>query len=154
MKRIFGILFLYVVVLSGCTGESRLYSGIEKSDIVDISNVKNIEFIYQYKGHTENWAAHYIVFKMKDNDNHTSKMLLKYIGKKPGPTGELRYAYQTEGGGDGSGTMSNAESENQIYNLGSSGGNGAIAAEDSIVKMQVYWNGNTEDFELKPEMNQ
>ncbi len=154
MKRIIGIIFLCVIVLNGCVMKSNYYSGIEKKDISEVTNTKNIEFVYEYKGHTDNWAAVYIVYKFKDNDNHTSKMLLKYIGKKPGPTGELKYAYQTEGGGNGSGTMSNAEAENKIYNLGYSGSNGAIAAEDSIVMMQVNWNGETEEIELKPEINQ
>jgi hypothetical protein len=87
------------------------------------------------------------------NSNYKSTLLLKYIGKKPRPTGELSYDYNTEGGGSGSGTLSNSESKTEIYNLGSSGGNGSMAAKDSLVKMQVDWNGNTEVFELKPEMN-
>ncbi|NRF95859.1 hypothetical protein HQN89_34165 [Paenibacillus frigoriresistens] len=116
MKRVIGMIFLSAIVLSSCNEESNLYSGIEKNDIADISNAKNIEFVYEYKGHTENWAADYIVYKMKDNDNHTSTLLLKYIGKKPRPTGELSYAYSTEGGGNGSGTMSNSESLSGNYN--------------------------------------
>lgn len=154
LKRIIGIILLCAIALSGCKEKSSFYSGIEKNDITDISNAKNIEFVHEYKGHTDNWAAVYIVYKMKDNENHTSKLLLKYIGKKPEPTGELRYAFKTEGGGSGSGTLSDNVSEAGIYHLGSSGGNGAIAAKDSLVKMQVYWNRrNTEAIELKPEMN-
>ncbi|MBW7454757.1 hypothetical protein ACFOLF_26085 [Paenibacillus sepulcri] len=153
MKRIIGIIFICIFVLTGCTEENNYYTDIEKDDIPDIKNAQNIEFIYEYKGHTDNWAAVYIVYKMKDNDNHITKMSLKYIGKKTIPTGKLSYAYDTEGGGSGSGTLPTDQSKSGIYNLGSSGGNGAIAAKDSIVKMQVNWNENTEMMELKPDMN-
>lgn len=86
-------------------------------------------------------------------------MLLKYIGKNPLPTGEISYSYTTEGGGSGSGsgsgsrTLSNGESKTGIYYLGSSESNGSIAAEDSLVKMQVDWNGTAEVVELRPEVN-
>ncbi|CAM3605324.1 hypothetical protein PALU110988_30240 [Paenibacillus lupini] len=153
MKCLLGIILLCAIVLSGCKGNSNIYSGIEKNDIEEISKVKNIEFVYEYKGHTDHWAAAYHVYKMKDNDEHTSKLVLKYIGKQPGPTGELSYAYDTEGGGSGSGTLPSDHSEAGIYYLGSSGGNGAIAAQNSLVKVQVNWNGNTETIELKPEIN-
>lgn len=155
LKRIIGIIFLCVFVLNGCTTKNNYYSGIEKNDVLEIYNVKNIDFVYEYKGHSDSWAAVYVVYKTKDNDNHTSRMLLKYIGQNPLPTGELSYSYTTEGGGSGSGsrTLSNGESKTGIYYLGSSGGNGSIAAEDSLVKMQVDWNGTAEVVELRPEVN-
>ncbi|QYR22292.1 hypothetical protein KZ483_04670 [Paenibacillus sp. sptzw28] len=153
IKRLLGIILLCTSVLSGCQENSNIYSGIEKTDIEDISNAKNLEFVYEYKGYTDHWAAAYYVYKMIDNDEHASKLVLKYVGKQPEPTGELRYAYDTEGGGAGSGTLPSDHSKDGIYYLGSSGGNGAIAARNSLVKMQVKWNGNTETFELKPEIN-
>lgn len=78
---------------------------------------------------------------------------MEYIGKQPEPKGELRYAYETEGGGGGSGTLPSDMPEAGIYNLNHSGGNGFIAAQNSLVKVQVDWNGNTESFELKPEIS-
>ncbi|MDQ0899148.1 MULTISPECIES: hypothetical protein [unclassified Paenibacillus] len=154
MKRIIGIISLCAIILSGCKENSNIYSGIEKNDIEDISNSKNIEFVYEYKGHTDHWAATYHVYKSKNNvDEHTSRLVLKYIGKQPEPTGELRYAYETEGGGSGNGTLPGDMSEAGIYYLGHSGGNGSIAAQNSLVKVQVAWNGNTESFELKPEIS-
>ncbi|WP_379129688.1 hypothetical protein [Paenibacillus sp. sgz500958] len=109
-----------------------------------------IDFVYEYKGHTENWAANYIVYKMKHLDNHFSKLNLKYIGTGPEPTGEFSYAFQTQGGGDGKGTESNIKLQHGIVQTGSSGGNGAYAAQDSTVQVQIYFNGHTEEFELEP----
>lgn len=151
MKKIFGIIFLAAFVLIGCTEKSNVYSGIEKNDIAEISKAENIDFVYEYKAHTDQWAANYVVYKMKDTDNHTSRLLLKYLGMKHEPlTGEFKYAFQTQGGGDGSGTMSNAEIESEIIRTGTSGGNGALAAQDSIVQLQVYWNDKKESLELQP----
>ncbi len=153
MKCLFSVLLLGVLVISGGDEQSSVYSDIEKNDIIEISNSKNIEFVYEYKGRTNHWAANYIVYKIKNTDNHTSRVLLKYIGpKEERPTGEFKYTYETEGGGNGSETLSNAEIETgDIYSHGSSGGNGALAAQDSVVKIKVYWNGKTEEIELKPQ---
>jgi hypothetical protein len=62
----------------------------------------------------------------------------------------LRYSYQKQLG-NASGTIPSDQSKNGIYDLGGSGGNGFIISKDSIIKMQVEWNGNSEAFELKPE---
>ncbi|AZN43441.1 hypothetical protein [Paenibacillus albus] len=149
MKRIIGILFLCVIVLSGCIGRNNYYAGIEKKDIFDSKSTTNIEFVYMYKGHTDNWSAVYYVYKLKDNENHTSKMILKYIGEKPLPAEELSYKFDTVGGG-GAGSLSTADSKDGIYNLGYSESNGSLASQDSIVKMQVNWSGVSEIIELKP----
>ncbi|AJY74647.1 hypothetical protein [Paenibacillus beijingensis] len=150
MNRIIGTLLLCLfLVLSGCKANSNVYSGMEKNDIEGLAKAENIEFIYENKGHSDHWAATYIVYKFKNDENHTTKLFLKYIGKQSKPTGDLRYAYDTEGGGDGSGTLSSPASQDEIYHLGNSGGNGALADKNSVVKMQVQWNGNTEAIELK-----
>lgn len=152
MIRLFVIILLGTIVLSGCKENSDIYSGIEKNDIEDIYTSSNIEFIYVYKGHTDQWAATYHVYKSKNNgDLHSTRLILKYIGKQPKPTGEIKFAYETEGGGGGSGTVPSEESG--IYILGKSGGNGFIAAQNSLVKVLVDWNGNTESIELKSEIS-
>ncbi|AHV97658.1 hypothetical protein [Paenibacillus sabinae] len=151
-KRIGFLLLAMFLVLTGCKENNNVYSGIEKNNIEGLANADNIEFINEYKGHTDHWAAMYIVYKYKNDENHTARLFLKYIAKESKPTGELRYEYDTEGGADGHGTLSRTESQAGIYNLGSTGGNGAIADKNSLVKMQVDWNGNSETFELKPEM--
>lgn len=151
MKKIISLILLFVVVISGCTERVNYYSGIEKKDISELSDVNNTEFVYEYRGHSDNWAAAYIVYKPKDSDNHTARMLLKYIGKQPLPESDLSYKYSTEGGGDGSGTMpSTANSTEGIYNLGYSGGNGSLASPNSTVELELNWDGNTEKLELNP----
>ncbi|OKP95633.1 hypothetical protein [Paenibacillus sp. P46E] len=154
MKRIFVLLLLSTIVwISGCSGKHNIYDGIDKQDIKDIETAKDLNFIYSYKGHTDNWVSTYYVYQLKkDSDNHITRLFLKYIGKKPGPSGEMKYEYSTEGGHKGSGTLSDATSPSFIYNLGSSGGNGSIADQDSVVKMQVEWNGGKEEIKLLPEL--
>lgn len=126
MKRVFGIIFLCVIVLSGCNENSNHYSGIETHDILDISNAKNIEFVHEYKGHTDNWAAVYIVYKMKDTDKYVTRKLLKYTGKMPNPTGEITYDYDAGEDFVGSGGMSYIdEPKSGIYDLGPSAGESA-----------------------------
>jgi hypothetical protein len=152
MKRIIGLLLLCTALwISGCSGKASIYDGIEKQDITSIKSIKDLNFIYEYKGHTDNWASAYYVYQLKnDKDNHVTRLFLKYIGKEPGPSGEMKYKYTTEGGHNGSGTLSDAQSPSPIYNLGSSGGNGSIADQNSVVNMHVEWDGGTEEMELMP----
>jgi hypothetical protein len=42
----------------------NLYSGIQKDDVPEISDAKNLEFVHEYKGHNNNWSAEFIVYKM------------------------------------------------------------------------------------------
>lgn len=90
--------------------------GIEKNDVPDLSNATHIE---EYKGNSDNWAAVYYIYKMKDDNNQQQKKLyIKYIGKKPNPIGEISYAYDLGGKDVGSGAMTfNNEPENGIYYL-------------------------------------
>lgn len=150
MKFTIALIFLVAIILSGCN-ENNFYSGIEKNDISDISDTENLEFVYEYKGHSDNWAANYIVYKVNGNDNHITRLLLKYIGKKPRPTGELSYSFET-GSASGHGLLPDVESIEGVYDLGTSGGIGATEDKDSIINMNIDWNGNTDKFELKFEM--
>lgn len=151
MKRLVCLLLLVCTcVISGCTGKGSIYSGIEKQDLTGIESAKELEFIYEYRGHTDNWASSYYVYQKKDSEYHITRLFLKYIGGETAPSGELQYAYSTEGAATGSGMLEEAAGPSVIYNLGSSGGNGTIPEQDSAVKMHVEWNGGTEDFELEP----
>ncbi|CAH1225247.1 hypothetical protein PAECIP111892_05586 [Paenibacillus auburnensis] len=152
LKRLPILLLLSAMLVGGCSGKDNVYSGIEQQDLTGIKTAKELDYIYAYKGHTGNWASTYYVYQKKDSDSHVSKVFLKYIGKEPGPSGEMKYAYTTEGGGGGSGTLFDAESPSVIYNLGGSGGTGAVAGQDSIVKMHVEWSGGSENIELEPEL--
>lgn len=151
MKKLFYLLLLLCTFLiSGCSENDSIYSGIEKKDLPGIKSADELKYIYEYKGYTDNWASTYYVYQKKDSDSHVTRLMLKYIGEEPGPSGELKYSYSTEGGGSGSGMMEEATSPSVIYNLGNSGGTGSTPDQDSVVKMQVEWNGGTEDFELEP----
>ncbi len=154
----FSVFILYTWVFpsmeqraSGPEENSNVYSGIEKNDIPDISNAHNIEFAYEYKGQSNKWAAVYVVYKMKDNNKGITKLLLKYIGEKPNPTGQINFAFDS-GNDVRSGTMSFIdEPKDGIYYLGSfPTGTEAVLYKDVIVKLQINWNAYSEKLELKP----
>lgn len=145
------VVFVFATTVGGCIkdNESYKYSGIEKKDISGLSDDTNFEFIYVYKGSTENWAATCYVFRRKGTDIHRTRLLLKFLGEKPQPAGQLSYSYRLETS-SGSGTLP-AESKNRIYKLGESGSNGLIPKLDSVVSFNVDWNGKSESFELKSD---
>ncbi|RCW48959.1 hypothetical protein [Paenibacillus prosopidis] len=145
------MIVLCVFVLTGCTEHSNyFYSGMENKDIPELSNSQSIEFFNVYKGHTDNWAAVYIIYKTKDTDNYVTKKLLKYIGKKPNPTGKISYDYDA-GDDVGSGGVSvTDEPENGIYDLGPSTVMTALG-QDYIVKFLIKWEEHSEMIEMKSE---
>jgi hypothetical protein len=147
--RFITLIFLFVMIICGCSSEDRRFEGIKKNNIQEISNSSSTEFVHEYRGYSLHWAANYIVYKMKGTNNHRTVMLLKFIGKNMQPTGSLSYSYISESGG-GNGTVISGESKNGIFNLGFSGGNGSVENKDSIVKMRIDWNETSESFELKP----
>ncbi|MDQ8737028.1 hypothetical protein [Paenibacillus sp. LHD-38] len=151
MRKILVILLACVLLLSGCEQmENDAYIGMERDNIQDLVAGGEMEYVQEFRGHSENWAAMYIVYKPKGEENHTSRIFMKYIGKDPRPSGQLRYKYDTVGGGDGSGTLPGVDEADHVYNLGSSGGNGALANPDTPVKMQVWWNDSSEIIQLDP----
>lgn len=151
LKRILIVMLVCsMMLLTGCSGKDNVYSGIEKQDLTGITTAKELEYIYEYREHTDNWASSFFVYQKKNSDEHTAKLFLKYIGTEPSPSGELKYMYTTESGSGGNGILTIAESDSPIYNLGSTGGNGSLADQDSVVELHVEWNGVTEDLELQP----
>lgn len=147
MNHKFIVIVLFALFLSGCYSNDSLYSGIEAKDILD-SEDSNLDLLYEYKGSTENWAASYIIYSRKGHDNHTSRLLFKYVGKKPEPTGNLSYSYDTDAGG-GHGEFPVSGIKDRIYTAGSSGGNGAIPMKNTVITIQITWNGHSEKLELK-----
>ncbi|WP_426453873.1 hypothetical protein ACP26L_15760 [Paenibacillus sp. S-38] len=140
-------IILCLLVLSGCN-DKNIYSGIEKDNIQEISKNKNIEFVHEYKGSGNHWAAIHIVYKIEGEEKHKIKHFIKYIGGKPKPTGQISYTYETVGN-SGSGSFVIEKPKDDIYSLGSTESNGAIPLIDSVIKMEITWNGNTEELELK-----
>ncbi|MBW4085813.1 hypothetical protein [Paenibacillus sp. S150] len=62
LKRIISLVLLSAVVwISGCSGKDNIYAGIEKQDIKSIKTARELEYFYEYKGHTDNWASTYFV---------------------------------------------------------------------------------------------
>ncbi|MFC4102384.1 hypothetical protein [Paenibacillus xanthanilyticus] len=151
MRKILVILLAGALLLSGCVqNENDAYIGMERDNIQDLVAGGEMEFVHEFRGQSENWAAMYIVYKPKGEEIHTSRPFLKYIGKDPRPSGQLRYKYETLGGGDGSGTLPSVDEAGHVYNLGSSGSNGALSSPDTPVEMQVWWNDSSEFIQLKP----
>lgn len=150
MKRIQFVFLFFISLLSGCVGKDNPYNGIETKDIVKVNDASNLEFVNEYRGYNDNWAAVYTVFKLKDNANHTAKLQIKYIGEDVIQPGELKYSLDTVGGGDGSGVLRTTDSVDGIFNLGSTESNGSVASPNSNVKVQLQWNGKTETIDLHP----
>ncbi|MCJ8008083.1 hypothetical protein ACFFF5_17985 [Lederbergia wuyishanensis] len=144
MKRIISMMFVCLIVLSGCSESSDFYSGIEN----DILNDINTEY-HEYKGHSDNWAAVYIVYKAKDKDKYSTKLYTKYIGKKPNPTGKISYNYDLGSDvGNGAAYFKDVP-EKGIYYLGSIASNESISTKDTKVKLQIEWNKKSETIDLK-----
>ncbi|WP_143106742.1 hypothetical protein [Cohnella sp. OV330] len=150
LKRTLFVFLFCIALLSGCAGKDNPYKGIEKKDIAQVNSASNLEFVNEYRGYNDNWAAVYIVFKLKDNANHTAKLQIKYIGEEAIKPGELKYSFNTLGGGDGNGVLRTTDSVDGIFNLGSTESNGSVASPNSIVKVQLQWNGKTDTIDLHP----
>lgn len=150
MKLIFLVLLAGILLLGGCEQheENNMYIGMEQNTIPDLTVGTEMEYIHEFRGHSDHWAAVYIVYKPQGEENHTSKLMMKYISKKLNPSGELRYEYDTDGGEDGNGTLSSVDKAGHVYNLGSSGGNGQSANPKSPLQMHVWWNGDEETIQL------
>lgn len=156
IRRLIGIfVLLCFVFLGGCKEESsENYEGIAKNEIELIKNNSNTEFLYEYRGRSGNWVAVYVFYKMKNDEYHLSKPFLKYIGTGQTPTGQLSYVF-TAGRETGKGAGNLNPNKNGIYDLGTYGSGGLGPAEDDNfqVKMQVMWEGETEEIDLELTSN-
>ncbi|WP_223065919.1 hypothetical protein [Paenibacillus caui] len=151
MRTILTFLLAGTLLLSGCKqNENGVYIGMERNTIQALASGSEMDYVHEFRGYSEHWAAVYIVYKPTGEENHTSRLFMKYIVKDPRPSGQLRYEYDTDGGEDGHGTLPSVDNIGNVYNLGSSGGNGASANPDSPVQMQVWWNKSSETIQLDP----
>ena len=148
MKWIISMIVLCAIVLNGCAEGTNYYGGIKKTDFPEMT-ASNIEFVHEYKGHSDNWGAVFFVYKKKDADKLTIKKFLVYNGKDPKPTGEISIDFDA---GDimGSDSMTFTEvPEKGIYYMGSSQGTTAI---DSTVTLAVKWKENSDLIKLIPDI--
>lgn len=143
MKHAIGVIFLCILLLSGCTSNKDLFSGIRFTDIQEAAGSANLKLISQYKGQSDDWAASYTVYQVDGSTKNNSKLLLKYIGKKPAPTGEIKFDFDI-GGSDtssGSATYSNAPA-GDVYLLSIAANHGDVPVPTSTLKLNVHWQSN------------
>jgi hypothetical protein len=148
------VVILIATILGGCITDSDVnkynkYSGIEEKDISDLNDRTKTDFVYIYKGSSDNWAATYYIYRFKGEENHVTRLFMKYVGEESAPTGQLSYSYKTEGSAGNGDMLAGANS--QVYNLGQGGGTGLIPRKDAIVSFRVNWSGKSESFELKSD---
>lgn len=139
-------ILLCLVLLSSCSDDK--YSGIGKKDVTNMGT--QITIVQMFKGSNENWAATYYVYKNKDNDNSPdARLFLKYLGKKPYPTGKVTLYYDI---GSGVNTVNpiynDSESKKGIYIL-SGLGKGESMDPKTTIKLQVSIGKDSTNLELK-----
>lgn len=121
-------------------------------------NTETTHFNYTFKGESETWSAVYeqtasqkLITRKESTKSETSNrhsFELHYKGKQSdlGTIKQLTYSYKGRSG-SGSQTM---EGPVPISLLKISGiSNGSIEQEDSVIKVNVEWDGHSEEFELK-----
>ncbi|MFB9275996.1 hypothetical protein [Cohnella cellulosilytica] len=141
MKRLIRIvLFVFcVIVISSCKANTNFYSGITYEDIAGPSAPDNAEFVREFKGHGDSWAAVNIVYKKKNDNEFIGKWYVKYIGKEASPTGEISYNYSA-GDDKGSGAMTFIQPPDAgIYYMGQLPSRISLPNDDSVIDLQLVW---------------
>lgn len=147
MKNATIILAILGILLSGGYLKSSVYTGLMANDIYDIE-ASELEFLNEFKGSADNWAASLISLQKTGEDNHKEQLVFKYIGEGTKPDGKIKYSYDTTAG-SGWGTTSANKNAEDVYFVGYITSNGAIPQADSSVSFRIEWNGQTEEFDLK-----
>lgn len=143
-------MFVCLMILSGCKDIDDHYSSIEETFISDIMDDENKEYL-KFKGHSDNWAVVYIAHREKGADRYATELITKYIGKKPYPTGEIRFDYDAGSEVNSGGVSIEDEPENGIYYLDKSGSSELMPLKTTKVKLQIGWNEKSEFIELESE---
>ncbi|MDQ8739432.1 hypothetical protein [Paenibacillus sp. LHD-38] len=107
MRMVLAVLLVGALLFSGCEQKENndVYIGMERDTIQDLVAGVEMDYVNEFRGHLEHWAAVYIVYKPTEEEIHISPLFMKYTGKDPRPSGQLRFEYDTYGGEDGSGTL-------------------------------------------------
>lgn len=89
------IVLIVLIVLTGCSKEKDYYGGITKDKMTDITKDPKLEYIHEFKGHSDNWGAVMIFYKTKNSEKVSTRGYLIYNGKDL-PTGEVTVLYQVD----------------------------------------------------------
>ncbi|MFC4104196.1 hypothetical protein [Paenibacillus xanthanilyticus] len=134
------------------TSGDPVYAQIEDEVLRDLYNDPDIEMIHEYRGHTDNWAVVYVDYHRKGEALHTERVLYRYIGDGPKPTGRISYySYsQPRGVQTGSSSVSAAETHDwkKVFEFGSSGHGGGPETISAYYQIQLNWNRQTEEIKL------
>ncbi|MBO7748954.1 hypothetical protein I8J29_32805 [Paenibacillus sp. MWE-103] len=90
------IVLILLIVLTGCSKDKDYYGGITKDKMTDITNDSKLEYLHEFKGHTDNWGAMMYFYKTKDSEKVSTRGYLIYNGKDELPTGEVTVLYQVD----------------------------------------------------------
>ncbi|WNS45902.1 hypothetical protein [Paenibacillus sp. MMS20-IR301] len=122
-------------------------------------NTETTHYNYTFRGESETWSAVFeqeasqklVIKNDRVKDSVSSKRYsfeLKYKGKQSdlGEIKQLTYKYKGRSGG-GSQTMEGPVPV-ALLKMGGNG-SGSFEHEDSVIKVNVEWDGHSEEFELK-----
>lgn len=98
-----------------------------------------------YEGESSHWSSTYTI-RNPTGEFHTDSLKIKYKGRNLKDITHIKYKYDTEGAGGGSGTLEKMPFDGVIS--AGSGGNGALPSKDSTIHVTIEWNGNKEELEL------
>lgn len=96
------------------------------------------------KGESENWSGVYNGYTY-DNSNEKSELTLSYKGDYSEIKGNIKYEYETDGGG-GEGDVSPLE---KPIKVNVSCGGCAVNNKDDVMTVTVSWNNKSETFKLQ-----
>ncbi|REE54720.1 hypothetical protein A8990_1794 [Paenibacillus taihuensis] len=146
------IVLILLIVLTGCTKEKDYYGGIKKDQMTDITNDPKLEYLHEFKGHTDNWGAVIYFYKSKESEKVNTRTYLVYNGKEPLQTGEITAQYMVDGdvGGDGAfgGIAATKPHEKRIFSF-ILGAASTSPNSDSKVQVLVQQRNNSESIDLQ-----
>lgn len=140
------ILLILFIVITGCSKVKDYYGGITKDKLTDITKDPKLEYLHEFKGHTNNWGAMMYFYKSKDSEKVSTRGYLIYNGKEELSTGEITILYQIDKE-TGSFGMATASKNPPIFPFLFSSSTSPTSA--SKIKIVVQTREKSETIELK-----
>ncbi|WP_148449283.1 hypothetical protein [Paenibacillus tuaregi] len=140
------IMLILLIVLTGCSKEKDYYGGITKDKMTDITNDPKLEYLHEFKGHTDNWGAVMYFYKSKDSEKVSTRGYFIYNGKDELPTGAVTIQYQIDEETGSFGTIT-AKRNPPIYAILFD--SSTSPTSNSKVKVVVQTKDKSETIELK-----